>query len=108
MLKEIEQDHKKLRRDVNNNTVFAEEIRMLQQKTTFAFNEGWALTKGKYPALERFAGGLSTVIPNTARVESDFSLITMEFTEQRLNLQLASLNGVLHAKQLVELGLVKM
>ena len=58
MLIKIEQDYEKLRSNVNSSTSFVEEIWKLQEKSTFAFNEGWALTKGRYPALERFAGGL--------------------------------------------------
>jgi hypothetical protein len=39
------------------------------------FRESWKLLEGRFEELVDFAGGLATIIPGTATVESDFSVI---------------------------------
>ena len=39
------------------------------------FEQGWACTGGRFPVLREFCGGLATVFPGTATVESDFSIV---------------------------------
>ena len=46
-----------------------------------------------------FAGGIASMLPNTATVESDFSVIGAEKNMFRQSLTDFSLEGILHAKQ---------
>jgi hypothetical protein len=59
----------------------------------------WHLLGEKFTLLRGFAGGLATVSPSTAAVESDFSLIKWEKNEFRSALADFSLEGILHCKQ---------
>ena len=56
-----------------------------------------------FEPLKRFFGGLATVFPGTAAVESDFSLINWEKDDYCTNLTDLSLEGILHCKQYFEL-----
>ena len=53
--------------------------------------------------LQQFCGGLATAFPNTATVESDFSVIGWEKDDTRRDLTDFSLEGILHSKQFREL-----
>lgn len=58
----------------------------------------------KFNPLKVFFGGLGTVFPGTATVESDFSLINWEKDEYRSWLTDLSLEGILlHSKQYFDL-----
>jgi hypothetical protein len=63
------------------------------------FEDGWRLANGRFPVLQQFAGGLASMFPNTAKVESDFSLIGWEKNAYRQSLTDFYLEGILHAKQ---------
>jgi hypothetical protein len=63
------------------------------------FDDAWHLLGEKFTLLRDFAGGLATVFPSTAAVESDFSLIKWEKNELRSALTEFSLEGILHCKQ---------
>ncbi len=63
------------------------------------FKEGWLLTGGRFPELQDFCGGLATVFPGTATVESDFSVLKYAKNDYRTALTDFSLEGILHAKQ---------
>ena len=54
---------------------------------------------GRFEKLKEFCGGLATVFPGTATVESDFSLINYEKNDFRTALTDLSLEGILHSKQ---------
>jgi hypothetical protein len=58
--------------------------------------ETWNLLREKSTLLRDFAGGLSTVFPSTAAVESDFSLIKWGKDEFRSALTDCFLQGTLH------------
>ena len=64
-----------------------------------SFMEGWALCRNRFDKLQLFAGGLASMSPNTATVESDFSVIGAEKNVYRESLTDFSLEGILHAKQ---------
>ena len=55
------------------------------------------------PNLLRFAAGLATVMPGTATVEADFSIINYERDSYRSALTNFSLEGILHSRQLEKL-----
>ena len=56
-------------------------------------------TNNRFPWLQSFCIGLASAFPNTATVESDFSIIGWEKSDDRHDLTDFSLEGILHAKQ---------
>lgn len=46
-----------------------------------------------------FYGGLASLCPNTASVESDFSILSWEKDEYRLSMTDLSLEGIIQCKQ---------
>ena len=73
------------------------------EKQLGSFAEAWAPFDNRFEPLKRFFGGLATVFPGTATVESDFSLINWEKDDFRAQLTDLSLEGILHSKQYFEL-----
>ena len=63
------------------------------------FERCWAQYGQRYQRLRDFVGGLATVFPGTATVESDFSVINSESNRCRTALTDLSLEGILHSKQ---------
>jgi hypothetical protein len=63
------------------------------------FDDGWHLLGEKFTLVCHLAGGLGTVFPSTAAVESDFSLIKWEKNEFSSALTDFSFEGILHCKQ---------
>lgn len=63
------------------------------------FNEAWDAVKPRFKTLREFCGGLATAFPNTASVESDFSIIKWEKDAHRTSLTSLSLAGIMHSKQ---------
>jgi hypothetical protein len=53
----------------------------------------------EFHALRDFFGGLSTVMPTTASVEADFSIINWEKDDFRTSLTEMSLEGIKHSNQ---------
>ena len=73
-----------------------------------SFEEAWKTTDGRFPVLREFAGGLATVFPNTASVESDFSVLGWEKNEHRKAITDFSLEGVLQSRQMEVLSQIPM
>jgi hypothetical protein len=74
------------------------------EKHSSSFVEAWApFDDNQFALLKRFFGGLASVFPGTATVESDFSLINWEKDDYRASLTDFSLEGILHSKQYFEL-----
>ena len=104
-------EHKALLEKVNNPTaptrsgVQPEPTYLLQEKWekgSLDFNDAWEMlsTVGlDLPMLRSFCTGLGTIFPNTATVESDFSVIGIEKSIYKTNLSDFSLESILHAKQ---------
>jgi hypothetical protein len=63
------------------------------------FADVWHLLGEKFTPRRDFAGGLATVSPSTATVESDFSLMKWEKNKLRSSQTNFSLEGILHYKQ---------
>ena len=63
------------------------------------FNEAWKDIPGKFVLLRTFFGGFATVFPNTATVESDFSVMSFEKNDYRQSLHDISVGGIMHTKQ---------
>ena len=55
--------------------------------------------EGRFNDLRDFCGGIATIFPNTASVESDFSLLGWDKDEYRKSISDLSLEGVLQCKQ---------
>ena len=70
---------------------------------TTSFAKGWAAVLGRFERLKEFCGGLATVFPGTATVESDFSVLNYEKNIYRTALTDFSLEGILHCKQFQKL-----
>ncbi|KAH6575369.1 hypothetical protein BASA62_001946 [Batrachochytrium salamandrivorans] len=71
--------------------------------TAISFEDAWSVVGSRFCMLKEFCGGLATVFPNTATVESDFSRLGLEKNEYRKSLTDFSLEGVLHSKQYTDL-----
>jgi hypothetical protein len=63
------------------------------------FSDSWAVANGRFPLLQKFCGGLALAFPNTASVESEFSIINWEKDTSRQGLTDFSLEGILHCRQ---------
>src|SRR5579859_1097224 len=58
----------------------------------------WAIVEGQFEILRDFCGGIATVFPNTASVESDFSILGWEKDRYRLSITDLSLEGIMHCQ----------
>lgn len=65
----------------------------------FNFSKAWSTIYRRFPHSYKIACGLASVLPNTATVEADFSMINYERDWYRSALTSFSLEGILHAKQ---------
>jgi len=74
---------------------------------TTSFEGGWKIVEGReLDHLRDFCGGLASIFPNTASVESDFSILGWEMDSHRRSLMDVSLEGIMQCGQwekLVEL-----
>lgn len=97
-IEQIERDHRALLCAYRNEPVFKKNIEECKLDRT-SFSKGWAPANGRFHALRDFCGGLASVFPNTATVESDFSVIGWEKNVYRKALTDFSLEGIIQAKQ---------
>jgi hypothetical protein len=96
-IEDIEAEHQDLIQAYGSEPIMKECLDKCDDRTTF--DEGWNLLGKKLISLRNFTGGLATVFPSTAPVESDFSLIKWEKNEFRSSLTDFSLEGILHCTQ---------
>jgi hypothetical protein len=61
--------------------------------------DAWRPVRLRYLSLKQSCGGLASVFPGTATVESDFSVLKWEFAEYRSSLTAFSLEGITQCKQ---------
>ena len=57
------------------------------------------LKDGNFDRLRDFCGGLASIFPNTASVESDFSILGWEMNSHRTSLMDISLEGIMQCGQ---------
>lgn len=94
----VQKDHQELLRAYRDDENIRKEIDSTSEETSF--KEGWKCISGnKFAAIKEFCGGLATIFPGTATVESDFSIVNYEKDQYRTALTDFSLEGILHAKQ---------
>ena len=55
--------------------------------------------KGRFDSLKHFVGGITSVFPGTAQVESNFSIIKIEKDNFQIFLTDLSIKGILCSKQ---------
>ena len=80
----------------NNNS----EVTLDKCDNTASFETGWSIVKAKkFDVLRDFCGAIASVFPNTATVESDFSVLGWEKDEYRQSLTDLSLEGIIQCKQ---------
>jgi hypothetical protein len=79
---------------------FKEAIKLTENDVeSIDFKLLWLPTNNRFLWLQRFCRGLASAFPNTATVESDFSIIGWEKSDDWHDLTDFSLEGILHAKQ---------
>ena len=105
-IEDICHDFRSFQRAFREETVFQEAVKA-GHKTLGGFSDAWACTNNRFPSLQKFCGGLASAFPNTATVESDFSVIGWEKDQCRPSLTDFSLEGILHAKQYHRLKLLE-
>lgn len=105
-IEQICDDFRLFQRAFREETVFQEAVKA-SANPLGGFSEAWACTNNRFPHLQKFCGGLASAFPNTATVESDFSVIGWEKNECRTSLTDFSLEGIQHAKQYQRLKIVE-
>jgi len=93
----IETDHKSLVTAFKTEPRLVEKFEKHTKKTMF--NDAWDDCGGRFSELRLFSGGLAVAFPNTACVESDFSLLKFDFSSNRISMSNLSLGGSMHARQ---------
>ena len=93
----LEFQHKELCHEYQSQPLFAQALNACDYNTTF--EAGWQIVAGRFSVLRDFCGGIATAFPNTATVESDFSILEWEKDAYRMSLTDLSLEGILHCKQ---------
>ncbi|XXQ37519.1 DUF659 domain-containing protein [Plasmodiophora brassicae] len=64
-----------------------------------AFDDSWKVVKDRFPILQQFCGGIATVFPHNAQVESDFSIVKSLKDQFRVAITDLSLEGCQHCMQ---------
>src|SRR5204863_2346813 len=97
----LELQHRELLLLYQHNAILRSEIDKCDHTTSF--QSGWAIVEQLYSlefiVLRDFFGGIVSVFPNTATVESDFSILGWEADEYRRSLTNLSLEGIIQCKQ---------
>ena len=98
----LEIEHREFHRGIRGEAVLKSIIDA--QTDTMSFDEGWGGgINERFPLLCEFAGGLASAYVVTARVEYDFSILGIEKNAYRTSLMNLLLDGIMHAKQFMEL-----
>jgi len=96
---EIEKKHRQLVIAYRVELVLKSAIDAYASIDIKSFKTAWDIVQGRFEILRDFCGGIATIFPNTASVESDFSILGWEMDDHRLSMTDLSLEGVLHCKQ---------
>jgi hypothetical protein len=94
---EIESEHRAFLKAVQMEKDLRDGLR--EQSNKLDFSDAWAVCQKRFPKLQEFWGGLSTVFPGTATVESDFSIVNWEKSDYRSALSDLTSEVILHCKQ---------
>ena len=96
---EIETQHRQLHIAYCEELALKSALDKYEEVSIKSFDTAWAIVDGRFEILRDFCGGIATVFPNTASVESDFSILGWEKDKFRLSITDLSLEGVMHCKQ---------
>ena len=96
---EIETQHRQLRIAYCEELALKSALDKYEEVSIKSFDTAWAIVDGRFEILRDFCGGIATVFPNTASVESDFSILGWEKDKFRLSITDLSLEGVMYCKQ---------
>ena len=81
-LKKVQERHRELRRAYRDDESLRDLIDASNMATSF--NQGWkCVSDAMFAEIKEFCGGLATVFPGTATVESDFSIVNYKKDEYR-------------------------
>jgi hypothetical protein len=94
----IVDQHKKLLNAVSKEPRL--QIALARHSEQTDFRDAWKIPsiKDQFPELMEFCGGLASPFPNTATVESDFSVLKWEKDLHRSNITPFSFEGILHCR----------
>jgi hypothetical protein len=93
----IEQEHRQVISSYDGEPSLKSSMDAMDSSASF--DDSWKLVHNRFKLLEKFCGGIASVFPGTAQVESDFSIVKLEKDDFRMSITDLSLEGVLHAKQ---------
>ena len=96
----LELQHQSLLLKYQHDNILKSALERCDNNTSF--EKSWLIVnKGiqRFDILRDFCGGIATLFPNTATVESDFSVLGWERDEYRLSLTDLSLEGIMQCKQ---------
>jgi hypothetical protein len=94
---ELEREFRSFKAAVHSESTLLDSLR--KRGTSIGFEEAWQPLGIRFAKLRQFCGGLATVFPGTATVESDFSVLKWEYDEFRSTLSELSLEGIMQCKQ---------
>ena len=98
-ISQIEIQHRQLCNAYRNEIALKAALDSYAKTYIQSFEKAWDMLQGRYDFLRDFCGGIATVFPNTASVESDFSILGYEKDAHRLSITDLSLEGVMQCKQ---------
>ena len=99
-LEKIQEDHRLLLQADREETTLKDAILAYASKDSMSFDGGReCMGNIRFQQIKKFCGGLATIFPGTATVESDFSIVNYKKDQYRAALSNFSLEGILHAKQ---------
>lgn len=93
----FEADHTALRQAYLSEKILKQNLDACTESTSY--QNGWKVVEGRFATLRTFAGAFASIFPNTASVESDFSVLGWEKDEFRQSLTDLALEGIMQAKQ---------
>ena len=96
---QLETQHKELRTAYQREPALKLALDTYANVTNKSFQDAWSIVEDRFEILMDFCGGIATIFPNTASVESDFSILGWEKDKFRLSLTDISLEGIMHCKQ---------
>jgi len=98
MIDILEREHQQLLIKYQRDTTLKSAIDNCDNSTSFEV--AWSIVETKkLKVLRDFCGGIASIFPNTATVESDFSILGWEKDEYRKSLTDLSLEGIIQCKQ---------
>jgi len=95
---EIETQHRELRIVYFQEPALRAALDKYEEVSIKSFDTVSAIVEGRFEILRDFCVGIATVFPNTASVESDFSILGWEKDKHRLSITDLSLEGIMHCQ----------